>query len=319
MAYRYCVEVAGDGITVDTYNDCRRIFTSDHFTPERTERYRLLREEALAIEQRPFPENARRRYIVPMKSVAVTSFRVCFSSQEQFTLHGLSKFCARLMSACNQILEAERCTFHKMAWTFPYHLSFLSIGLYWVHIQNADGTSETNGFMGNAGLIALNPPYTNQRQFEKVLAALKPGHEYPIWWQYYCKAATLLGQDSFRSAVLESVIALEMALSTFVRRRLLDRGVSKSRLGDVKRDLTLSLMLNLELTSLAPEDAKPPSELVGRLNRARKLRNDIVHEGKAATIEEASAAVAAVREGLQYLAPLICDATLGDDDSNIGS
>ena len=124
--------------------------------------------------------------------------------------------------------------------------------------------------MGNAGLIALNPPETTHSSFERVVAALRPDHEYPIWWQYYCKAATLLGQESNRNAVLEAVIALEMALSSFVQRRLLERGVTKNQLDCVERDLTLSLSISIELTSLAPDNAKPSPELVGRFESRTK-------------------------------------------------
>jgi hypothetical protein len=310
LSHRCATSIDGEPIAIDIYNDCHRIYTSDHFTPERTERYKLLRSAELSAAAQPFPENARRKFISPMRSVVMATFNVRFQSQELFILHMLSAYCTKLMRACNAILEAERCTYYRMSWNFPYHLSFLSVGLYWVSIENPNGSYEARAFMGNSGHIALNPPVVTADAFERVMTAIKPGCEYPIWWQYYCKAATLLGQQSYRSAVLESIIALEMALSVFVRRRLTDRGVSKSSFERVKKDITLSLMLNIELTSLAPDDQRPAPEIVGRLNRARKLRNLIVHEGKASVSEsEATEAVEAVRLGLKYLSTHITEST----------
>ena len=39
-------------------------------------------------------------------------------------------------------------------------------------------------------------------------------------------------------------------------------------------------MLNIVLFAVTPEGRKPDKELVGKMNRARSLRNDYMHEGK---------------------------------------
>jgi len=106
-------------------------------------------------------------------------------------------------------------------------------------------------------------------------------------------------------AVVNAVIALEAALSDFVRGQWKNRGVSRSRMNEAEKDISLSLMLNIELTTLAPEGNKPQAELLGRLNRARRLRNNVVHNKKRdVTYEEARESVQSVRQLLSYLGSL---------------
>lgn len=106
-------------------------------------------------------------------------------------------------------------------------------------------------------------------------------------------------------AVVNAVIGLEAALSDFVRDQWRNQGVSKSRIEEVEKDISLSLMLNIELTALAPEINKPQADLVGKLNHARRLRNNIVHNKKRdVSYEEAKESVESVRQLLSYLRSL---------------
>ena len=144
-----------------------------------------------------------------------------------------------------------------------------------------------------------------------VTSAVSGQDTYPDWWLYYCKAATHHGQQNHREAVLEAIIALEMALSIFVRKKWKQRGVSQNRIDLAKRDVTLSMMMNIELMALTDDDRKPSSELIGRLNNARRLRNDIVHEGRIDVSEsEGHECISSVKEALLFMGPHIYEGTL---------
>lgn len=81
--------------------------------------------------------------------------------------------------------------------------------------------------------------------------------------------------------LLLSVIAAEVATQRHVYERLIATSVSKTKVADaLKGDLTYSLMLNVVLVSLAPDDRKPDTELLGKINRGRSLRNAYMHEGR---------------------------------------
>lgn len=106
-------------------------------------------------------------------------------------------------------------------------------------------------------------------------------------------------------AIVSAVLALEAALSEFIRAEWRARGVSGSRIDEAKKDISLSVMLNIELTALAPQTNKPRAELIGALNHARKVRNDVIHEKKRdVSYQEARESVESVKELVAYLRSL---------------
>ncbi len=80
--------------------------------------------------------------------------------------------------------------------------------------------------------------------------------------------------------LLLSVIAAEVATQQYVHSRLLAANVSKKKLDDVEKDLTYSLMLNVVLFAVAPKDNPPDKQLLGKMNRARTLRNAYMHNAE---------------------------------------
>lgn len=81
-------------------------------------------------------------------------------------------------------------------------------------------------------------------------------------------------------ALLQLVIAAEVATARFVHKMMFNCGVSKSKIRELKNDLTFSMMLNLNVIALSPPTMKPDPGLLGKINEARKLRNDLMHEGE---------------------------------------
>lgn len=92
-------------------------------------------------------------------------------------------------------------------------------------------------------------------------------------------AQTFLDGGVTEYVLLLSVIAAEVATQRYVHTRLRISGVSKGKLEESEKDLTYSTMLNLVLVALAPENSKPDKGLLGKMNRARSLRNEYMHNG----------------------------------------
>lgn len=80
--------------------------------------------------------------------------------------------------------------------------------------------------------------------------------------------------------LLLSVVAAEVATQRYVHKRLLSSGISKNKLDDAEKTLTYSLMLNVILSAVAPGNNKPDKGLLGKMNRARSLRNAYMHAGE---------------------------------------
>lgn len=82
-----------------------------------------------------------------------------------------------------------------------------------------------------------------------------------------------------RVSVVESAAIIEMALKNVVSSSLLQKGISKSRLDSLPTEAGLSIFLNfmlpLSLTTAALERALP---LIQKIDRLRKLRNQIMHK-----------------------------------------
>lgn len=81
-------------------------------------------------------------------------------------------------------------------------------------------------------------------------------------------------------ALLQLAIAAELETTRYVHAEYLRRGVSKTKLDDRKAEITFSIMLNIEVMAIAPVDMKPDRQLIGRIDRIRNLRNDLMHYGK---------------------------------------
>jgi hypothetical protein len=93
-------------------------------------------------------------------------------------------------------------------------------------------------------------------------------------------AKTFLDGGVTEYVLLLSVIAAEVATQRYVQKKLLEASITAKKLEEKGKDLTYSLMLNILLVALAPEDKKPDKTLIGSMNRARSLRNDYMHNGE---------------------------------------
>jgi hypothetical protein len=81
-------------------------------------------------------------------------------------------------------------------------------------------------------------------------------------------------------ALLQLAIAAEIATTRFVHREFEKRGVSKTKLDRFRSDLTFSILLNVEVTALAPAEKKPEREVIAAVDRVRDLRNKLMHYGQ---------------------------------------
>lgn len=84
----------------------------------------------------------------------------------------------------------------------------------------------------------------------------------------------------YRTAAVEAVAALEVALYGFTSKRCKERGISR-KFKDVRGDLGAAAYLKLLLPlQISDEQLLCCRALIDRCDKLRRLRNDIVHEGK---------------------------------------
>ena|ERR1700674_338801 len=174
-------------------------------------------------------------------------------------------------------------------------------------------------------------PFVGQRQFSpqtlgrKVLVFGKPvegdAQEVPIgasvtWvpshdenresWIYLTEAFDAWASQKYWHVILPAYVGFEIALMRFVKTTM-ERRLSKASISDFVRDgLTSSVALNVILPLLCDlSNVKRLSDPIrGELNRLRKLRNDLVHDGlnkDAVSKQLASEMLCATVFGFEYL------------------
>jgi len=128
-----------------------------------------------------------------------------------------------------------------------------------------------------------------------------------ISWSYLLDAFEAMASHRWRSVILPSYAAFEIALSPLVLAgltKLVSKGVVDSFKGE--KSFSSSAALNVLLPILCKEARLPllPEVIRGRLNELRRLRNDMVHEGVEnadVSQEVAGESLCASVFGLEYL------------------
>lgn len=83
--------------------------------------------------------------------------------------------------------------------------------------------------------------------------------------------------SNFKFGLLDSFIMCESLISTFLRDIKIAKGVSRSKLDKFEKEIPVSYLINIELPSFITDMTEKEKQLIGDLNRVRKLRNDVVH------------------------------------------
>jgi len=86
--------------------------------------------------------------------------------------------------------------------------------------------------------------------------------------------------NNFKFGLLDSFIICESLISRFLRDFKISKGISKNKLDDYEKEIPVSYLINIELPTLISDMTEKEKQLIGDLNRVRKLRNDVVHKNK---------------------------------------
>lgn len=107
---------------------------------------------------------------------------------------------------------------------------------------------------------------------------------------------------NFKYSLLEAFISSEYVVTKYLTDEKIKRGVSIGKLKDYDSEVTMSYKLNIELPVFLEKLNDKERQLIGNVDRVRRWRNDIVHDGKIPSEDEATFAVEAVSEFFQMLA-----------------
>jgi hypothetical protein len=105
-----------------------------------------------------------------------------------------------------------------------------------------------------------------------------------------------------RIAAIESAILIEFFVGKKVELVLDAQGISKNKIKDIKKELGMSLFINLLIPlSISPKEYKTQKENLERIDKLRKVRNEIIHDG----LEENQIEPEVVSEGIDAAIKLL--------------
>ncbi len=102
----------------------------------------------------------------------------------------------------------------------------------------------------------------------------------PLWEDLILNAEQYIYQNDFRHSLLESVIALELEASSFIRKIGISKNIDESLLNNFIKDVGITGNLRVTLKLLLDTESLPSEEVFSKCKAGISLRNKVVHEGK---------------------------------------
>lgn len=218
-----------------------------------------------------------------LKSMASSRFAIRGTSAHEALEEGIEDCIDTLIECLNRIAIANVAVNEE---AFPGFLSpnydRSTFDVAYFILRGKHPSNFANWRMGTSlGLAMLRPTVNFKDEYvAKVRAILSGSTEVDDVRKMMQLARSYAEGGMLEFALLQLVIAAEVATTRFVHKMMIAGGVSKGKLDDMKGDLTFSIMLNLNVIALSPSGMKPDFNLLGKINEARKRRNDLMHEGR---------------------------------------
>jgi hypothetical protein len=115
------------------------------------------------------------------------------------------------------------------------------------------------------------------------------------------QAQSFLQQENYRMTVLEAVIALEIAVSSTIRKKSKEEGISEDDIENFLIDVELSQCLKVVLRLLISEGL-PSKDVLSGCKGAIRIRNDVVHRARSSvTQKEAQDAVSNIQMFIEHV------------------
>ncbi len=105
---------------------------------------------------------------------------------------------------------------------------------------------------------------------------------------------------NYKYALLECFFIVENVVYNYIEEKKIAKGISRNKLKEASNRVGISYLLNIELPILIDNYDDTAKNLISSLDKIRKIRNDVVHNGDSVSEEEAENAISATVEMLNY-------------------
>jgi|GEM_PF-6654674 len=151
------------------------------------------------------------------------------------------------------------------------------------------------------GMTTVNP-LRNYEISTKIEQSIVSKEEIPLWVELLRNADQYLYQTEYRHSVLESIIALELVVSNFIRAKCHQKGISKEDADEYVKNVGISGNIKVTLKLLLDSVILPKQEVFGHCKASITKRNHIVHNGENASIIDAQDSIKYGRILIDFIA-----------------
>ena len=106
---------------------------------------------------------------------------------------------------------------------------------------------------------------------------------------------------NYKYSFIETWTSLEIGIVSLLRKRKLEKGISKNKIDDFESEVGISYLLNIELPLTHQVNDEIFKPLLSKVDAIRKLRNKVIHENRNISFEDAENAFKTAIEFLHYL------------------
>ena len=148
------------------------------------------------------------------------------------------------------------------------------------------------------GMTITNPPL-NREISNKIEQSITSEEEIPFWEELLLNSEQYLYQTEYRHSILESIIALELVISEFIRKICNQKGIGDEETEKYIKNVGLNGNIEVTLKFLLGPKQLPNQMVLKKCATSIKIRNAIVHKGRK-EIQENEA-----KDSLEYSRELI--------------
>lgn len=132
-----------------------------------------------------------------------------------------------------------------------------------------------------AGGITIVDPLRNHEISNKIEQSITDQREIPLWEELMMNAEQYYYQADFRHSILESIIALELVISEFIRKKCQELGIGNmKKVEEYIHDVGLRGNIEVTLRLLLGSIKLPSEDIMHKCRVSIGIRNKIVHKGR---------------------------------------
>ncbi len=174
----------------------------------------------------------------------------------------------------NNFIKLYRCYDGQAVHLVP----LIKEDLFGFSVVSPDGSGVLSLALG--GGIQIYDPMWTQKISDSIEKALDKKEVIPLWHELLLNAEQYLYQGDYRHSILESVIALEVVLSSFIRKMCVSKGISAKEANNFIKDVGLTGNIRVSLKLLLDPTIILGEDMLEKCKAGITIRNGIVHKGE---------------------------------------